>query len=149
MTTIKERSTSKNSPATSPAAKKAPPVKPLPADVLQIIRSQSKQMNGRKLAELLGVSTSAVSQALNDKFVGNVERFCLRVRGVFAGDTVQCPVLGQLTTKVCLEQQQRPKAFTNPMRVTLHRTCPTCPHHQGSNQGTTQPTQTEGAPHAQ
>jgi hypothetical protein len=145
MNNIKERSTSKN----SPAAKKAPPIKPLPADVLQIIRTQSKLMNGRKLSELLGVSTSAVSQALNDKFVGNVERFCLRVRGVFAGDSVRCPVLGDITTKVCLEQQQRPKAFTNPMRVTLHRTCPTCPHHQGSNQGTTQPTQTEGAPHAQ
>lgn len=142
MTTIKERST----PKKGPAAKKAPPVKPLPADVLQIIRTQSKVTTGRDLADQLGISTSAVSQALNNKYVGNVERFCLRVRGVFAGDSVQCPVLGQLTTKLCLEQQGKPKAYTNPMRVRLQRTCPTCPHHQSNQQRITQP---EGEPHEQ
>jgi DNA-binding transcriptional regulator YdaS (Cro superfamily) len=126
MTNIKERGTSKN----SPAAKKAPPIKPLPADVLQIVRAQAKRMKGAELAERLGVSSSAVSQAVNDKFVGNVERFCLRVRGVFGGDRVTCPVLGDIDTKVCLDQQQRPVAYTNPMRVQLARACKGCAHNQ-------------------
>lgn len=142
MSNIKERSTPKKRPGVSPASKKSPPVKPLPVDVLQIIRAQSKCMNGRKLSELLGVSTSAVSQALNNKFVGNVDRFCLRVRGVFAGDSVTCPVLGTLTTKVCLEQQGKPTAYTNPMRVQVQRACKTCPHHQRNQQP-------QGEPHDQ
>lgn len=138
MTNIKERST----PKKGPAAKKTPPVKPLPDDVLRIISVQAKLMTGRELADKLGVSTSAVSQAVNNKFVGNVDRFCLRVRGVFAGDSVTCPVLGTLTTKLCLEQQGKPIAYTNPVRVQVQRACKTCPHHQRNQQP-------QGEPHDQ
>jgi hypothetical protein len=113
-----------------PAAKKAPAIRPLPDDVLRLLREQAKHKSGVELAELLGVSNSAVSQAMHDKYRGNVERFCARVRGLWGGDTVRCPVLGAINTKVCTDQQAKPPAYTNPMRVAISRACKTCPHAQ-------------------
>ena len=71
------------------------------------------------LAEQLGISTSAVNQAIHDKYRGNVDRLCARVRGLWAGDTVSCPVLGSISTKVCIDQQAKGVVYSNPMRVAL------------------------------
>lgn len=120
---------------TNPAKKSAPPIKPLPTDVLALVRDKFKHASGTELAAELGVSPSAISQAVHDKFRGNVERFAARVRGVWGGDTVLCPVLGDINTKVCLDQQGRPVIHTNPMRVSLARACKTCPHKQAPTSG--------------
>jgi hypothetical protein len=117
-----------------PAAKKAPAIRPLPPDVLSLLREQAKRTKGAELALQLGVSSSAVSQAMHDKYRGNVERFSTRVRGLWGGDTVTCPVLGVINTKVCADQQGRPMVFTNPMRVALARACKVCPHAQSQQQ---------------
>jgi hypothetical protein len=120
---------------TQPAAKKAPSIRPLPEDVLRLLREQAKHATQVQLAEQLGVSNSAVSQALHDKYRGHVERFCARVRGLWGGDTVRCPVLGAINTKVCTDQQGKALAYTNPLRVAVARACKTCPHAQTTQSG--------------
>lgn len=115
----------------STAAKKAaPPIKPLPADVLDILAQQSKQLTQPQMADALNISTAYVNQALQDKFRGNVDRFAARVRGLWGGSTVACPVLGSINTKLCLDEQSKAKAaaFTNPLRVAVARACKTCPN---------------------
>jgi hypothetical protein len=115
---------------------------PLPGDVLAILHYLVKPKGGQPpkltqaaLAGQLGVSPAAVNQAVHDKFQGNAEKFCLRVRGLFGGASVACPVLGQINTKVCLDQQSRPLSHTNPQRVALARACKTCLHKQCVNTG--------------
>jgi hypothetical protein len=114
----------------SPAVKKAPQIKPLPQDVIDLVTEASKRMTGADLADKLGVSTSAVSQAKHNKFQGNVDRFVARVRGALMGSSVTCPVLGEINTKVCLDQQNRQAVFSNPQRVALAKACKTCPNAQ-------------------
>jgi hypothetical protein len=123
-----------------PASKKAPGIRPLPDDVLRLLRAQAQRTTSVQLAEQLGVSPSAVSQAMHDKYRGNVERFCARVRGLWGGDTVQCPVLGAINTKVCTDQQGKPLAFTNPLRVALSKACKACPHASANTAATSTPT---------
>lgn len=118
-----------------PAAKQAPQIRPLPDDVLQLLRTQAKSATQVALAEQLGISTSAVNQAIHDKYRGNVDRLCARVRGLWAGDTVSCPVLGSISTKVCIDQQSKGVVYSNPMRVALAKACKTCPHAQKPNGG--------------
>lgn len=117
---------------TQPAAKKAPTIRPLPEDVLRMLREQAKFKSQSAMADELGISTSAVNQAVHDKYRGNVERLCARVRGLWGGDTCSCPVLGLINTKVCLDQQSRGVVYSNPMRVALAKACRTCPHRKGA-----------------
>lgn len=123
-------STNNTTAATTAAKKAAPPIKPLPADVLTILQQQSERLTQPQMAEALNISTAYVNQALQDKFRGNVDRFAARVRGLWGGSTVACPVLGSINTKVCLDQQAKAKsaAYTNPMRVAVARACKTCPN---------------------
>jgi len=84
------------------------------------------------VAEALGVSASLINQALKGKYRGDIDTLEQRIRGVLMNVTVQCPVLGELSTKDCLDEQRRKVVFTNPLRVRLHRACKTCPNRKDS-----------------
>lgn len=113
-----------------PAAKRTPPVKQLPPDVLDILREQAKSKTQIEMADELGISASYVNKAIHDKYQGDIEKLCARVRGLWAGSTVECPVLGAINTKVCQDQQGHPACWSNPMRAALTRSCRKCPHAQ-------------------
>jgi hypothetical protein len=110
-------------------AKKVVPIKPLPADVLAMLQEQCKSKSQGAIAAELGVSTSMVNKAVHDKFGGSLDTFCARVRGLWGGQSVVCPVLGHINTKVCLDQQKQ-GGWSNPMRAALTRACKACPNRQ-------------------
>lgn len=89
------------------------------------------------VAEALNVSPSLINQALKGKYRGDIESLEQRIRGVLLNVTVTCPVLGELSTKDCLDQQRRKIAFTNPLRVLLARACKTCPNRKEATTGAT------------
>jgi lambda repressor-like predicted transcriptional regulator len=109
--------------------KKVVPIKPLPADVLAILQEQIKGKSQAEIADELGISTSTVNKAIHDKFQGSLDTFCARVRGLWGGQSVECPVLGHINTKVCLDQQKQ-GGWSNPMRAALTRACKSCPNRQ-------------------
>ncbi|CQR43683.1 conserved hypothetical protein [Thiomonas sp. CB3] len=82
----------------------------------------------REVAALIGYSESVISQALAGKYRGDIKRVRAAVEGALLGATVDCPVLGPIPRQRCIEHQRRPFAPTNPTRVQLWRTCPTCPN---------------------
>lgn len=97
----------------------------------------------RGAAQRIGMSGSVVNETLRNKYKGRLDRVEERVRGALMGKTVDCPVLGaDLPRNRCLELQARKFAATNPDRVLLHRTCPTCPNFRGQNR----PTFTDSTP---
>lgn len=81
-------------------------------------------------AKRLNVSGSMVNQALRNAYKGRLDRLEERVRGEFMNETVACPVLGQISSRECLDNQQQPYSPANHMRVTLFRTCRTCPNNR-------------------
>lgn len=85
------------------------------------------------VAEQLGRSAATVNQALKGKYRGDIADLEQRIRGVLLNLTVECPVLRQISAKVCLDEQNRPLVFSNPLRVRLHRACKTCPHRKDAN----------------
>lgn len=80
-----------------------------------------------RVAEELGVSTAVVSQLLRDRYAGDVSGMETRIRGQFMAETLQCPVMGVLGRRTCLDYQANPM-FTNPIRAALASACPKCPN---------------------
>lgn len=86
-----------------------------------------------QVAERLGISAAAVNQVLGNSYKGRLDRVEQRVRGELMKQTVICPVLGEISTRDCLDHQARsikPFHATNPLRVRLHQACPTCPNRE-------------------
>lgn len=117
------------------ARKAPPPIRPLPEDVLQLLQEQAKSKTQVAMGAELGISTTSVNHAVNNKFRGSVDRLSARVRGLYGGDKVTCPVLGAINTKVCLDQQSKGAVYSNPMRVALARACKTCMHRDQPSEG--------------
>jgi len=86
------------------------------------------------IARKLNVSGSMINQALKNSYAGRLDRLEQRVRGELMHETVGCPVLGEITKRRCLDEQNRPHASTNAVRVELRRACPRCPNRMGAKE---------------
>lgn len=92
---------------------------------------QCEQRSQRQVAAELGVSPAQVNQALKGTYKGDLARLQQLVEGRYMKRTVQCPVLGEISTDKCRFHQEREFAATNPQRVMLYKACRSgCPHSQ-------------------
>ena len=85
--------------------------------------------NQSRIARKLGVSGSMINQALKNTYAGRLDRLEARVRGELMRECVACPVLGEISKRRCLDEQSRPHAATNALRIELRRACPRCPNY--------------------
>jgi hypothetical protein len=92
-------------------------------DWMDVLRAACAASSQAKVAARIGISTTVVNHVLNDKYKGRLDRVAERVRGELMRATVECPVLGELSRRVCLDHQQRPFSATNPTRVQLYFAC--------------------------
>lgn len=75
-------------------------------------------------------SDGLVSQAINGKYPGRLDRLQALVEGLYGGATVQCPVLGEIGRDACDRHQHAPFSASNATRVALYRACKRCPNAQ-------------------
>lgn len=97
-------------------------------DWVLMFADQCDKASVRAVCERIKYSPSVGSQVLSKSYAGRLDKIEAAVRGAYMGATVECPVLGELAVDKCLYHQGRKFASTNPMRVMLSRTCPTCLH---------------------
>jgi len=90
------------------------------------LRHQCNQTSQAKVAKALGVSGAMISQVLKGKYPGDLTRVEKLVRGEYLGDTVTCPILGELELDNCQRYQRDKIATHNPLRVQLYRACKHC-----------------------
>lgn len=94
--------------------------------LLALAQAADGGMSRRRLAGLIGYSPTAVSQALSGKYRGSTQKMEAAVRAALMNDTVQCPVLGEISGEQCLQEQKKPLVATSGMRVRLWRACRDC-----------------------
>lgn len=83
----------------------------------------------REVAKTVGYSPAVVSHILRNSYTGNLANVEARVRGALLGETVACPVLGEISRDACLDEQKRPFSTGSGLRVRLHRACRSgCPN---------------------
>ncbi|MBX9944933.1 MAG: transcriptional regulator [Reyranella sp.] len=110
-------------------------------DWVQVLAETCDTLGQQAAAQRIGMSGSVVNETLRNKYKGRLDRVAERVKGALMGKTVTCPVLGDdLPRNRCIELQGRPFAATNPERVQLFRTCPTCSNWRGHKAAPASPT---------
>lgn len=97
------------------------------ADLMKLLNQKIDESSQANVARLLGISGSALSQLRGGTYNANPDAILQRVREVYGGETVNCPVLGEIPLGRCAEKRKLPFAATNPQRVALYRACQTCP----------------------
>lgn len=116
-----------NDATTNEAAVRAAWGKAAPEWIVMLAECCDKS-NQSAIARKLGVSGSMINQALKNSYAGRLDRLEQKVRGELMHETVSCPVLAEITKRRCLDEQNRPHASTNALRVELRRACPRCPN---------------------
>lgn len=98
-------------------------------DWVAALRAECERTASQGLvAKRIGYSTAVVNQVLKGAYKGRLRDVEKRVRGALMHQTVTCPVLGEIATNRCLDEQGKPYAATNALRIELRRACPRCPH---------------------
>lgn len=116
------------------ASNKTPPAKALPLDALAALMDLKTKHSQAEIARRIGVSEGTISNALKGRYIGNVEALAERIRGELLNQTVACPILGQITSRICQDERKKPFSAVNPMRVRLWRACKACPHNPKGEQ---------------
>lgn len=77
------------------------------------------------VARRLGLSGSVVSSVIRKNYTGNYETVEKATRGALMGDTLICPVVGEIATHACLDNQKKARHFVaaSSARVRLYRAC--------------------------
>lgn len=114
--------------------KSVPLPRPLPDDAMKALRELCASTSQAAVAQRLNVSGGTISNALNGRYIGNVERLAERIRGELLNATVCCPVLGEITSRICQDQRVMPLHTANPQRVQIWRACQACSHNPKGKQ---------------
>lgn len=98
---------------------------------VQALAAECDRTSQAKAAERLGVSGAMVNQVLKHVYKGRYDGLESRVKGELLAETVRCPVLGEISTRQCLDEQVKPYANTNRMRVAVYKACRSgCPNYR-------------------
>ncbi len=92
---------------------------------LQELKKQCELTNQRRVAEMLGYSQTVINQVLKGIYRGDLSKVEAKIRGAFLGETVGCPILGELEINKCINYQSS-QSTANCLRVSMRKTCPTC-----------------------
>lgn len=99
-----------------------------PAEVIALAR-EANRTTSAKAAKRIGYSGAVVSHLLANRYPGDIEKVKGKIRGALMSETVMCPVLGEIGTDRCLDEQGKKFTGASSVRARLYRACRSgCPH---------------------
>ncbi|WP_068317453.1 hypothetical protein [Polycladidibacter hongkongensis] len=102
--------------------------RPVP-DWVAALAGECDRTSQVKVAARLGVSNALISGTLKRSYKGDLSRIEELVRGALLSECVECPVLGEITRDICLNNQSRDFVATSSVRTRVYRACRSgCPH---------------------
>ena len=102
-------------------------------DWIRVLAEACDATSQTRVAKQVGRSGSLISSLLSNTYTGNLGTTESVVRGALMGSTIDCPVVGEITTDVCVGHRNHTGAVTaNPDSIRLSRRCPHCPNNPKS-----------------
>ncbi len=101
---------------------------------IEALAAAAQATSASHVALSVGYSPATLSQVLSNSYRGDVGRVLAKIRGVLMGETLVCPVLGEIATTRCLDEQRRPFAATNSTRARLFHACRRCPNNRKTHE---------------
>lgn len=92
------------------------------------LAKEAERTSQAKAARKIGRSGALVSQALRNRYGGDMSALEELVRARLMGALVDCPSVGTLPLDECRDWREKSRSFTpaNPMRVRMFRACKRC-----------------------
>ena len=98
-----------------------------PLEWLVVLAEEVDAQGSQKaVGDKIGYSAAAVNQVLKNSYRGNYQKIEAAVRKNLMGQTVACPVLGEIPKTKCDSHRNRPFSAANALRVKLYRACREC-----------------------
>jgi hypothetical protein len=98
-------------------------------DWVRALAEEASRSSGTEMARRLGYSPALVTQVINATYRGDTATVEAKVRGLLLNETVDCPVLGDLTRDRCLSEQKMSRIGSSSLRARISRACRGgCPH---------------------
>ena len=84
----------------------------------------------REVAKVIGYSDAVVSMVLRNRYQGDMGAVEQAVSGALLDATVECPMVGDMFSDVCLDWQRKSKTVTptSTWQVRMYEACRTCPN---------------------
>ncbi|HAS88148.1 MAG TPA: hypothetical protein DCS48_02430 [Desulfovibrio sp.] len=96
-------------------------------DWVQILAQTCDDMESQhQTAKKVRISPTAVNQVLKCKYPGNLGNVEDKVRASLMTDKVSCPVLGEIGSSQCLENQGKQFSAASSLKVQLWKACQGC-----------------------
>lgn len=95
-------------------------------DLMQLLRQKIAETSQAHVARALDISSSALSQLMSGTYKASPDAILERVREIYGGISVDCPVLGEIPLSKCSAERKKPFAATSHQRVALWKACQTC-----------------------
>lgn len=92
-------------------------------DWVEALANEASATSGEAAADRIGYSGAVVSSVLANKYKGRLDNVEARVRGALMGETVNCPVLGDITRDRCLDEQKCGFSTSSSVRARIYRAC--------------------------
>lgn len=99
-------------------------------DWIEALREACAESSQKKIGKELGVSATTINLCLKGTYIGRTDRIEELVRGKYMNETVNCPLLAEITKDKCLEEQNRDFSGNSPLRVKLFKACQNCKHNK-------------------
>jgi len=98
-------------------------------DWVKALAEEATRTSGTEMARRLGYSPAVVTGVINATYAGDLATVEAKVRGLLMNETVDCPVLGELTRDRCLNEQKMSRIGSSSLRARISRACRSgCPH---------------------
>jgi hypothetical protein len=98
-------------------------------DWVRRLAEEAERIGQRAVAKLIDYSPATVSQVLSNTYRGDLAKIELKVLGALMGETIDCPVKGEMARNVCLRWQDKPFAVTSADRTRMYHACRSgCPN---------------------
>jgi len=96
-------------------------------DQMKLLMAMIATHGAATVARAIGYSDSAVSQAKNGKYGGDLTNMLTRVEEIYGNTRFFCPVFGcEISLGRCADERRKLPRFTNPVARLLTQTCPVC-----------------------
>ncbi len=92
-------------------------------DWVLIVAQEANRTSATAVAQRLGYSTAVVSSVCRGNYKGDLGAVEQRVRGVYMGAAVECPVLGEIGRDHCLDEQKKKHIGPSQIRTALFHAC--------------------------
>lgn len=96
---------------------------------VEILATEAARTSASAVAKRIGYSVTVVSMVIRANYAGDIGKIEAKVRGVYMGELVDCPVLGEIERDRCVNEQGHKFSATSALRTMLYRACRgACPH---------------------